>query len=465
MSLDPNTMDAEVSVADGDPGSPPRPSRSDGAFMPAARAIPDSAAPTRALLGFVPQLSLTERDRRWDRLRKKMIMAGLDALVFLGTDIYWGNGMANLRYVFQVDSQIAADGLFPLEGEPVVWNGPPHMNRPTSMYLSLQEWITDIRARAGMAGIAAELRARGMQSSRIGLVGFSHTLQTTTTFLHEDRQLLDRLLPDVAWVDATPMVQELRIVKSEEELQMLREAGKIARKTIDALVGAAEPGVPDAVVYAEMVRTQIANGGEPNIFNLFVAGPLEHSSDELWHLLHGCDQPLTPTMRPLEQGDLILSEFHTKYGGYRCHTEYTVYLGKTPPRQLMRLWEVSWECLEASKRALVAGRTLREAWTLIRQPAKDAGLDWVELGFHAMGLASPEWPSVVYPEGYGISTANGEGIGDLVLEEGMAFGNNIDLHDSTWKPDVGCMLADFMLVGVDEAECLVNPPRDAGGLA
>jgi Xaa-Pro aminopeptidase len=405
-------------------------------------------------------MSLAERDRRWDRLRKKMVMSGIDALVFLGNDIYWGMGMANLRYVFQIDSQIAADGLFPLEGEPVVWNAPPHMNRPTSMYLSLQEWIEDIRDRGGMAPIAAELRARGLRSSRVGLVGFSHTLQRTTSFLSEDTAALERLLPEVTWVDATPLVQEMRLVKSEEEIGMLREAGKIARKVVDTLIETAAPGVPEAVVYAEMIRTQIANGADPNVFNLFAAGPLEHPPNELWHLLHGCDQPLTPTMRPLEEGDLVVSEWHTKYGGYRCHTEFTVYLGDEAPSELLRLWDVAWECLDASKQALVAGRTLREAWTMIRQPAEEAGLDWVELGFHAMGLASPEFPAVVYPVGYGTPTLNGNGIGDLVLEEGMTFGNNVDLHDSRWKPDVGCMLSDFMVVRPGEAECLIGTPRE-----
>jgi Xaa-Pro aminopeptidase len=209
-----------------------------------------------------------------------------------------------------------------------------------------------------------------------------------------------------------------------------------------------------------MIRTQIANGGEPNIFNLFAAGPVDHPTLELWHLLHGCEQPLTPSMRPLADGDIIVSEWHTKYGGYRCHTEFTVYIGERAPSELLHVWDVSLECLDASKKALVAGNTLREAWEMVRAPAKAAGLDWVELGFHAMGTASPEFPTVVYEEGYGSNTLNGAGIGDMVLEEGMTFGNNIDLHDSRWKVDIGCMLSDFMVVRPGEAECLIGTPRE-----
>ncbi len=429
-------------------------------FPPTQKAISPQATATRELLKYIPQLPLEERDRRWDRLRKKMVMAGVEALVFLGNDIYWGMGMSNIRYVFQVGSHIGADGLFCLDGDPVVWNTLPHMNRPTSHYLSIQEWITDIRDRGGMPSIAEELRARGLDSSKIGLVSFSNSVQTTPTLLHQNYVDLQRILPNVTWVDANHLLQEMRMVKSEAEIDMLRSAGKIARLTLDALVNTARPGVPDAAVYGEMIRTQIANGGEPNIFNLFAAGPLEHDPNELWHLLHGCDQPLTPSMRPLQDGDLIVAEWHTKYGGYLAHTEYTVYVGKRAPDQLLRLWDVAVECLDASRTALTAGRTIREALQILREPARKAGLDWVELGFHAMGLASPEFPTVVYEDGWGNPTLNGHNIGDIELETGMTFGNNVDLHDTTWKPDVGVMLSDFMVVRPDKAECLVDTPLE-----
>ena len=127
---------------------------------------------------------------------------------------------------------------------------------------------------------------------------------------------------------------------------------------------------------------------------------------------------------------------------------------------MLNIWNVSVECLHASKDALVAGKTIREALQIIRRPAAKAGLDWVELGFHAMGTASPEFPTVVYAEGYGSNTLNGHRIMDLVLEEGMTFGNNIDLHDSRWKPDVGTMLSDFMVVRPNKAECLIGTPTE-----
>jgi Xaa-Pro aminopeptidase len=429
-------------------------------FPPTANPFPNSARATTELRKYVPQVSLKERNRRWDKARKRMLMTGIDVLLFLGNDIYWGMGMANLRYMLQVDAQIGAYAMFPLEGEPVVWHAVVHMNRPTSMYLSVQDWVTDFRTFGGLAPIVDELKQRGFERASVGLVGFSSTIQTTPTFLHDDIVGLEKLMPHARFSDASGILQDMRMVKSEEEIDLLRGAGKIARKVIDAMINTARPGVTEAEVYAEMIRTQIANGGEPNIFNLLASGPIEHPPEELWHLLHGCEQPLTPTMRPLQAGDIVISEWHTKYGGYRCHTEHAVYLGKRAPKELLDIWAVSVECLEASKEALIAGRTIREAVTMIRKPAERAGLDFVELGFHAMGLASPEFPTVIYREGFGSDALNGHGIGDIVLEEGMAFGNNIDLHNSRWKPDVGCMLSDFMVVRPHQAECLIGTPLE-----
>src|SRR5262249_39507922 len=162
---------------------------------------------------------------------------------------------------FQVDAQIGAYAIFPMSGDPVVWHSVVHMNRPTSMYLSLNEWISDFRNFGGLGPIAEELRNRGLDRGKLGLVGFSSTIQVAETILHDDVVNLGKLLPHATFVNASAMLQEMRIVKSEDEIDMLRGAGKIARKVVDAMVSMAGPGVTEAELYAEMIRTQIANGG------------------------------------------------------------------------------------------------------------------------------------------------------------------------------------------------------------
>ncbi|WP_433496966.1 M24 family metallopeptidase [Sphaerimonospora sp. CA-214678] len=425
-------------------------------------ALPPGARPNIVAVDHFPRLSLAERGRRWDGLRKRMIFGGVDCLLLLGTDMYWDMGLANLRYVTGLGAKMGTKCLFFLDEDPIVYNAVPHMSRPFHVQESVQDWISDIRIFRGPMEIAAELRDRGLDRSRIGIVGFSSAILSTSVFVEAELQALRAALPAARLVDFGYALEEMRMVKSEEELDFMRRGGKIARKVIDTMVQGARPGVLEAELYADMVGTQIANGAEPNIFNLLSSGPVEHPPTELWHLLHGSDQPATPTMRPLAAGDNVISEFHTKYGGYLVHTEYTVHIGSRVPAQLQRIWDVSLECLDISQDMMRPGVTIRELLDALRRPAAKAGLDWVELGFHAMGLASPEFPTVVYKPGFGMNTANGHGIGDLVLQEGMTFGNNIDLFDPAWKPDVGCMLSDCMVVREGGAELLVGTPRTIG---
>lgn len=424
--------------------------------------LPEGARPTKVPMQYLPQLSLAERDRRWDALRKRMLLARMDALVFLGNDIYWDMGIANIRYVFHTASKIALYGAFFIDAPPIVWNSVPHMNRPYNYLRSTQSWTEDIRPFQGLGAICAELRARGLERGRIGLVAYSSTIQTTPTFIHGEMDVLKRELPNAELADASWILEQMRLVKSEEEIGMLRKAGAVARKVVDALVATARPGVTEAEVFAEMIRTQIANGAEPNVFNLLASAPIDHPPTELWHVLHGLDQPQVPCARPLAENDIVACEYHTKYGGYLAHTEYTVYVGKKPPQQLLNIFKVCVECLDVSKEVLKAGVTLREAWEAIRKPCSKAGYDFVELGFHAMGLGSPEFPTVIYMPGFGSNALNGHRIGDFVLEEGMAFGNNLDIFNPDWKPDIGCMYSDFMIVRKSGAECLVNTPRELG---
>lgn len=425
-------------------------------------ALPAGARPHVVAPEHFPRLSLAERDRRWDGLRKRMIFGGVDCLILLGTDMYWDMGLANLRYVTGLGAKMGTKGLFFIDADPIVYNAVPHMSRPFHAQETVQDWISDIRILRGPAEIAAELRDRGLDRSRIGIVGFSSVILSASVFVDAELQGLRAALPDARFIDFGYALEEMRMIKSDEEISFMRRGGQVARKVIDAMVEGARPGVREAELYADMVRTQIANGAEPNIFNLMTSGPVEHPPTELWHLLHGNDQPASPTMRPLAEGDNVISEFHTKYGGYLVHTEYTVHVGSRVPPQLQRIWDVAVECLDISQDMMRPGVAVRELLEALRRPVAKAGLEWVELGFHAMGLVSPEFPTVVYEPGFGMDTANGSKIGDLELEAGMTFGNNIDLFDPAWKPDVGCMLSDFMVVRDGGAELLVGTPRTIG---
>src|SRR3974390_338434 len=418
--------------------------------------LPAGAKPTRELLKHVPQLSLAERNRRWDGIRKKMMLANIDVLLILANDAFWDMGLINLRYITQIGSKMGAHALFFIDRDPIIWNSLPHMNRPTSLALSTQEWVSDIRPYGGVAEVAAAVRESGLDRGCVGMVSFSSTIVTTPTLFHGDAINYQKELPQCRFIEANWVLEQMRLIKSEEEIAMLAKAGDIGRKTTEALVAYSRPGITEAALYAELIKTQIANGAEPQIFQLLASGPVEHPTTELWHLLHGAEQPLVPSMRPIQNGDIVVTEFHSQYGGYLAATEFTVYVGKKAPPQLVEIHEACVEALQISLEVLRPGNTLRNAWESIRAAADKRKLDFVELGFHGHGLGSPEFPTVVYRPGFGPSSMNGDHIGHLMFEENMVFGNNIDIFNPNWKPDVGCMFGDMVVVCKGGAQRLVN---------
>ncbi len=424
--------------------------------------FPEGAFPTRELLKWVPQLSREERDRRWRGIRSAMAASGIEVLFLVGNDCFFGMGTVNLRYMTQVGSVFGGYALFFTDEDPIVWNSnQPQMQRPTNPYLGTQEWVSDIRKNDGVAAIASELRARNLERSTIGLAPFSSTLVTMPLILQAEMEELQRELPNARLLDAGGLLQELRLIKSPEEVGLLSKASEIARKAVDAMIETARPGMTEAQVYAEMLKAQLVNGAEPSVFNLISSGPIDHRDTEIWHLLHGAEQPAAPTMRPLSKGDVVITEFHTNYGGYLAATEFSIHVGGKAPEKLRDIWKVCVETLDATLEVMKPGKTLEEVWRAVRQPTEKAKMDFVELGFHGHGMASPEFPTVVHrPEMGGPRSMCGAGIEKVVIQEGMVFGNNIDIYNPRWKMDVGCMYGDMLVVGPDGAKPLVHVPRE-----
>lgn len=418
----------------------------------------ESSAGAPQARAYQPQLTRAERDRRWNLVREQMARKGVDALVIWGTDTFYGMGMANFRYLTHIGSQMGGACIFPLAGDPIVYQAPPHMNIPFNGYRVAQAWVDHIQPFAGVPGVVAGLKERRLEQARLGLVAFGSTLVTNTLPQQVYRGLTEAL-PAARWSDETALVEQARLIKSPEEIAMLEQAGRLARQTVIRMHDAAVPGATEAEVYAAMLYEQIAHGGEPHTFNLMATGPIDGPAD-VWHLVHGLESPACPTRRPLAPGDLVISELHACWGGYLAAAESSVYLGR-PPVELARIHQVAVECLHVFNQVMRPGRTLREVWEAVRRPCYAAGLDFVELGFHGHGLASPEWPTVVYKEG--VAPLGGDGIGDIVLRENMVFGLNIDLFDPKWKPNVGVMLGDTVHVTPGEGRFLVQTPIDRFG--
>jgi Xaa-Pro aminopeptidase len=393
---------------------------------------------------YLPRLSIEERDRRWAAVWEEMTLNNLDCLLVVGDDRAFGQGDANPRYLTQLSGQgMGTVVIFPLEGTPVAFASPPHMHdKPFSVYKAFNDWVTETRPLAGLKPIIQTLKDMGYERSTIGLVGFkSAGPYASNTISREQYQLLKEELPRVSFIEATAILDKIRTIKSLEEIEMLKKSGEISRLKIEAMVRMAQPGIRECELFAEMVKTDISHGGEAYVFNLLTSGSVTDRG-QTQHLLHGRGQPLSPTTRPLKKGDLIMTEFHTNYGGYLTGAEKSVFIGK-PPRELQRLHDIAAECLEAGIEKLRPGVLVGEAAEAFRAPARKANIEFIELGFHGHGLSSPEFPrAATYPSDrlqVGKGAGPFFGLGSAVIKENMVVATNVDIHDPQWRKDVGIM--------------------------
>jgi Xaa-Pro aminopeptidase len=409
---------------------------------------------------YLPQLSIKERDRRWKAVREQMVLNGLDCLVIWGNDRRQGMSEANLRYLTQIGTQrFGGICVFPIYGEPKVFVSgpvPAQFYRPFPPYIQFYDWIKpeNVVTYDEIVTIIEHIKELGFERGNIGLVdAFQPPMLRIIPY--EDNNVIRRELPKTNISIATALVEQLRLIKSNEEINFMRKAADITRLKIDSMIKACKVGARECEVYAKMVETDIANGGEAYCFYLFTSGSVIEQYRQ--HLFHGKGQPLSPTTRELTKGDLVITEFHTSYGGYLAGAEKSVFIGK-PPDGLKRLHDVAVECITFGIRSIKPDVTLGDVWKAFNEPLKKASMDCLELGVHGHGLSSPDYPWIDMDPNRAQASLKDKCISTLCLKENMVVNPMVDIFDPNWRDDVGVMIGTTVLINKSGAEDLVNSP-------
>lgn len=378
----------------------------------------------RPLWEDIPQLPLAERDRRWTAIHQMMERAGLDCL------LVWGAGRGeHLRYI----SQLGVRGVAMMlpKKTPVVFTNGLVASRYVGSYYN---WVEDVRP--DIENVPGVLKELGLDGATIGVV----TLKSPHSRLQGEGGLpgagwIQGILPRVKLVDATKLVEDLEMIKSQAEMEFLRRAAKIAYDVFEAMAEAMHPGATEQEIYARMLAAQTATGGDVTDIWLDVSSPPK---------LHGRYPPYSS--RKIERGDVLITEYHTSYGGYLVATEHTISLGE-PAEGLRQVHRVAEECFREGVVSMVVGAKFSDVITAYRTPAERAGMAYVELGVHGHGLRSCEFPTTVFGGAKGMLHDHQLArIPDVALQENMVFGQNIDVHNPKWDPNAGIMLGNTICV-------------------
>ncbi|WP_433509920.1 M24 family metallopeptidase [Nonomuraea sp. CA-143628] len=162
-------------------------------------------------------------------------------------------------------------------------------------------------------------------------------------------------------VPLEPLVEVLRAVKDDDELELLRTACAISDQALADVMGNIGPGVTERDVARLLEARMIELGADGPAFATIVAagenGAIPHHA---------------PTGRELRTGDLVTVDFGACYQGYHADMTRTVALGG-PAAWQREIYDLVAEAQRAGRQALAPGATAKEVDAAARSVIEAAG--------------------------------------------------------------------------------------------
>lgn len=254
---------------------------------------------------------------------------------------------------------------------------------------------------------------------------------------------LERLklgLPNAHFVDATLLVNYVRLIKSDIEIQLMRKAGIIASKAMRTAFECVEVGARQCDVAAQIYQSLISGteefGGDyPSIVPLMPSGEKTSAPHITWS-----DDRYQP-------GETIIFELAGCVHRYHSPLARTVTLGE-PDAKVSYLAEVVVEGLNTALAAVKPGVTLEEVEKEWHNVIDKYGFEKESRLGYAMGLN--------YPPDWGEHTASIRKGDKTVLVPNMTF----HMIPGMWMDDYGVELSEAIRVTETGVEVFADVPRE-----
>jgi Xaa-Pro aminopeptidase len=197
---------------------------------------------------------------------------------------------------------------------------------------------------------------------------------------------LQAALPSASLVNGTPIVNELRRVKSPLELELMTHAALIADGAMTASVDKVEPGVTMVDLVEEVEHQLRIRGSRTPSFptHIFSYG-YEQSHDST----------MASGLEPVAEGEAVMFDFGAVWAGYCSDFGRTIVCGEPHP-EYERVYDVMLAAQEAGRAAAVPGALASEVNAACRAPIEEAGLGPFfrhRMG-HGIGLDVHEQPFI-----------------------------------------------------------------------
>jgi Xaa-Pro dipeptidase len=302
-------------------------------------------------------------------------------------------------------------------------------------------WLDDSSHSEPIEVIARALDARGLGKAAIGIEKWGYSPHASVI------DALERRLQSsgAKVVDASPLVEDIRFVKSPLEVSHVRKAAAIADEAMTAARDALRPGITETELEGVIMGTMMkAGGGYPGIRTMVASGPragTHHSP---------------PTRRQVETGDLVFIDFCGCYDRYHVNLNRTFSLGQPDPRWV-QLMDESAGCIDAIVAEISVGDPLSKADEIGNAYIDAAGLRkyvwWV--GGYSLGIAQPpDWCGRHWLKPLEEAAARDFEAGVVVN-----FENQFDVWED-WPGGSGAAYVDSLLMTDEGLEVLSTLPRN-----
>lgn len=385
---------------------------------------------------FTPTFSAEEYATRLAKTRKRMQERGLDMLMV--TD------PSNINYLTGYDCYTISmpQGLLvPSSGDVVFFSRSIDASAlPLTTHLTKEQVFgypedhVDTVDRHPFDWIAGVMRDRGLAA---GTLAIERDSNFYTVRAHD---ALMAGLPDVKFVDAQRLVNWVRGVKSDAEIDTMRIAGRIVERVMAKALEMIEPGVRQCDVAAQIYATGIigledAGGTYPSAPPLMPTGP-------------GTAVPhLTWSDTPFKVGETTVLELAGAYERYNVPLARTIFLGE-PPKRLSELADIVDDGMDVALAAVRPGARCEDVEAAWRAHITRFGLSKASRIGYSIGVG--------YPVTSWIERTMSLRPGDTtILEPNMTFHVLLGM----WMDGWGYELSESIVVTERGAECLSNVPR------
>ncbi len=380
-------------------------------------------------------ISTAELERRWEVVREFMHADEIDFLVmqnvgeYLGGYVKWFSGFAArhnpFTVIFPVDDEMTLinQGRWPPgEAAPPRWAVHGVKKRLGAPYMPSLHYTSTYDAELAV-GVLSEKK-----NATIGLVGRSSIPMAFFEYLSKH-------LPGAKFVDATDQVDQIKAVKSPEEIELIKGTAKLQDAAMEHAGRSIKPGMRDFEVLAEAQYAAVKQGSECQYIMVGSASPGSRPKTNQRHLQN----------RVIRDGDQvsILMEVNGP-GGFYTELGRTFSLGE-PPQELQDAFGVALEAQKLTRDLLKPGANPKDVWNAFNAFLEKRGYN-------------PE--RRIYAHGQGYDLVERPCLRDNETME-IKAGMNITMHPAASKGNAWARICDnYLVTETGVSPCLHKIPQE-----